>query len=217
MCLTLRRVDFSYPGGPDILKDTSFEFEQGNYHLVRGASGSGKSTLLRLLCLLEEATGGVIHYKKCNIADMPPATLRRCVAYVQQMPTLLPGTVRDNLLLPFSFTSNATLSPPSDLELSAQLASFLLDGVALDSEANRLSVGQSQRVCLIRSLLLGPEVMLLDEPTASLDAQSASVVLDKARELSENGVTVIMISHSEVMPQGIDRIVTIEDTRLVSQ
>lgn len=217
MCLTLSQVDFSYPDGPAILEKASFTFVQGEYHLVRGPSGSGKSTLLRLLCLLEETTGGVINYKDCDIADMTPASLRRCVAYVQQMPTLLPGTVRDNLLIPFSFQANATLTPPSDLELSAQIDSFLLDGVTLDSEADRLSVGQSQRVCLIRSLLLGPEVILLDEPTASLDAQSAGVVLAKANELSKSGVTVIMISHSETMPDGVDRVVTIQDRKLVSQ
>ena len=92
--------------------------------------------------------------------------------------------------------------------------SFLLDGVTLDARADTLSVGQSQRVCLIRSLLLDPEIILMDEPTASLDADSARVVLDKAAELSAAGMTVIMISHSEVTPAGVTHIVRIKDQKL---
>lgn len=215
MCLTLTDVSFAYPDGPVILEKASLVFEQGAYHLVRGHSGSGKSTLLRLLCLLEESQSGVIAYKECDITTMEPSSLRRCVAYVQQVPTLLSGTVRDNLLLPFGFQANAGLEPPSDLELAGYLDSFLLEGVSLESEADRLSVGQQQRVCIIRSLLLRPEVILLDEPTASLDPESASVVLKKARELSAEGITVVMISHSESVPDGVERIVTIEDRKLV--
>ena len=217
MCLTLESASFSYPNGPTILDNANLVFEQGAYYLVRGSSGSGKSTLLRLLCLLEEIQSGTIRYKKRDISSMPPAQLRRCVAYVQQVPTLLPGTVRDNLLLPFTFRSNNTLTTPTDLELSGYLESFLLSGVTLDSEADRLSVGQSQRICLIRSLLLKPEVILLDEPTASLDPESAAVVLDKAHKLSSQGITVIMISHTETVPHGVNRVVTIQNRKLVRQ
>jgi len=215
MCLSIDRVSFSYPDGPAIFTDAAWTFDQGGYHLVRGPSGAGKSTLLRLLCRLEEATAGAIRYRDADVADMHPAQLRRTVAYVQQTPTLVPGTVRDNLLLPFSFQANKALTPPTDHELADRLGSFLLDGVTPDSAADKLSVGQSQRVCLIRSLLLEPEVVLLDEPTASLDPESATVVLDKAAELSGRGVTVIMISHSETAPPGVTGAVAIREGRLV--
>lgn len=215
MSLVLDRVCFSYPEGPVVFEDADLTFDQGAYFLVRGPSGVGKSTLLRLLCQLEEADSGTISYKGKTFDTMTPAGLRRTVAYVQQMPTLLKGTVRDNLLLPFSFQANAHLSVPSDVELAEYLESFLLSGVTLDSEGDKLSVGQSQRVCLIRSLLLRPEVVLMDEPTASLDSESAAVVLDVAEKLSGDGVTVIMISHSEITPPGVNRIVTINNHRLV--
>ena len=216
MTLALDRVSFAYPDGPAILEDASFTLTPGGYHLLRGPSGSGKSTLLRLLCRLEEAQAGTITFKGAPIRDIPPAELRRCVAYVQQLPTLLPGTVRDNLLLPFSFKANARLTPPSEVEMAAQLSGFLLDGVTLDSPADKLSVGQAQRICLTRSLLLSPEAILLDEPTASLDAHSARVVLDRARGLAESGVTVVMISHSEAVPEGVTHFITLENKRLVS-
>jgi putative ABC transport system ATP-binding protein len=215
MPLALERVSFAYPDGPAILKDADLVLETGGYHLLRGPSGAGKSTVLRLLCRLEEAQDGTISFKGSSIRDIPPAELRRSVAYVQQLPTLLPGTVRENLLMPFGFKANAPLTPPSDEDMAGRLSDFLLSGVTLDSRADKLSVGQAQRVCLIRSLLLSPEVVLLDEPTASLDAHSAGVVLDRARELCESGVTVVMISHSETVPEGVTRFIYIEKQGLV--
>ncbi|BDQ34602.1 ABC transporter ATP-binding protein [Pseudodesulfovibrio portus] len=215
MCLSIDRISFNYPNGPDIFADATWTFDQGGYHLVRGPSGAGKSTLLRLLCRLEEITSGVILYKDTDVTAMDPPQLRRTVAYVQQTPTLIPGTVRENLLLPFSFQANRALALPTDSDLAERLDSFLLDGVTPDSAADKLSVGQSQRVCLIRSLLLEPEVVLLDEPTSSLDPKSAKVVLDKTAELSGRGVTVVMISHSETTPPGVTDAVTIRQGRLV--
>lgn len=214
MSLSLERVTFGYEDGPTILHEASLTIERGTYALVRGPSGAGKSTLLRLLCLLEEPQGGDVVLDGQPVTHMVPAELRRSVAYVQQMPTLLKGSVRENLLLPFSFKANEGLTAPSDEVLQEYLASFLLDCVSLETRADTMSVGQSQRVCLIRSLLLDPEVILMDEPTASLDADSAKVVLDKAAELSASGMTVIMISHSEVTPPGVTHTIRIVDQKL---
>lgn len=214
MALALENVTFGYEGGPVILENASLTIDPATYCLVRGVSGAGKSTLLRLLCLLEEPQSGRILLDASPIQDMVPAELRRSVAYVQQMPTLLPGSVRDNLLLPFTFKANADIKPPTDDDLKPFLARFLLKGVTLETRADTLSVGQSQRLCLIRSLLLRPRVVLMDEPTASLDADSAQVVLTKAAELVKGGMTVIMISHSEADPPGATHIVRINDRKL---
>ncbi|ADU61567.1 MAG: ATP-binding cassette domain-containing protein [Pseudodesulfovibrio sp.] len=209
MTLALDRVGFAYPGRDALFENASLTIADGSFVLVRGASGAGKSTLLRLLCRLEEAQAGRILLDGVPIDAMDPADLRRSVAYVQQMPILLPGTVRDNLLLPFSFKANNALIPPTDEALAAMLGGFLLDGVTPESRADTLSVGQAQRVCLIRSLLLGPGAVLMDEPTASLDADSAGVVLAKAAELSRQGMTVIMVSHSPDTPAGITHVVRV--------
>lgn len=214
MPLALDRVTFAYPDGPTVLDHASLTIDPGSFVLVRGPSGAGKSTLLRLLCRLEEPQSGQILFHGHAIDSMLPATLRRTIAYVQQMPTLLSGTVRENLLLPFSFAANNALTLPDDAALNERLDSFLLKGVSLESRGNTLSVGQSQRICLIRSLLLNPEVVLMDEPTASLDAASARVVLAKSVELSRAGMTVIMISHSEIIPEGVTHIAQIVDRTL---
>lgn len=214
MPLSLDRVSFAYPGGAEILNQASLDIEPGAYCLVRGPSGAGKSTLLRLLCLLEEPQSGRILFHGTPTTDLQPAMLRRSVAYVQQMPSLLPIPVRENLLLPFTFKANQALSKPSDTDLQAYLASFLLDCVDLETRADTLSVGQAQRVCLIRSLLLDPEVILMDEPTASLDASSARVVLEKAAELNRQGMTVVMISHSEQKPDGVTHTIRFNERKL---
>jgi len=214
MSLSLDRVSFAYPDSPPLLEDASLTFEPGSFTLVRGPSGAGKSTLLRLLCRLEEAQSGHIIFNDQPIEDIAPADLRRSVAYVQQMPTLLPTSIRDNLLLPFTFKANEGLEQPSNETLAGYLDSFLMSGITLHTEADTLSVGQAQRVCLIRSLLLHPRVLLMDEPTASLDAKSAQVVLDKAAELSVSGMTVVMISHSEETPEGVTDTVSIKDLKL---
>ncbi len=201
--LALDQVSFTYPGGAVILDRVSLTIAAHSYLLVRGPSGAGKSTLLRLLCRLEEPQAGVIRFHGDDICTLPPAELRRKVAFVLQTPTLIKGDVRSNLLLPFSFRANAALTPPDDGALSDQLAGFLLDEIPLDRDARKLSVGQAQRLCLIRSLLLEPEVLLMDEPTANLDADSAAVVLAAAERLNQAGKTIVMVSHSDQPPPGI--------------
>jgi putative ABC transport system ATP-binding protein len=212
--LTLEDVRFAYPGGEPVFDGASLAMGQGDFVLVRGPSGAGKSTLLRLLCRLEEPQAGRILLDGAPIDAMEPARLRRAVAYVQQMPTILPGTVRDNLLLPFSFRANADLTPPGDDVLAARLDELLLHGVTPASRADTLSVGQAQRVCLLRSLLLAPRAVLMDEPTASLDADSAAVVLARAAELGRSGTTVVMVSHSHDTPAGVTRVVRVRGRRL---
>ncbi|CCH49813.1 ABC transporter ATP-binding protein [Pseudodesulfovibrio piezophilus] len=214
MSLTLDRVSFAYADGPVILKQASITIDSGTYCLVSGPSGAGKSTLLRLLCRLEEPQSGQVTYNGTPYEDIPPTDLRRSIAYVQQIPSLSKGTVRENLMLPFMFKANKSLMPPTDDALESYLGSFLLDCFTLETGADTLSVGQAQRLCLIRSLLLDPEIILMDEPTASLDPGSTLVVLEKAMELKNNGMTVVMISHSQQKPPGVTHSIQFNDQTL---
>lgn len=194
--LELDRVSFAYPGKPPVLENASAVLERARFHILTGPSGAGKSTVLRLLCRLEEPTGGTILLDGEDLRRLPPPLLRRRVMYVQQTPTLVEGSVRDNLLLPFTFAANAGLPKPDDARLRALMQEFLLAGVDLEHKARALSVGQKQRLCLIRGLLLSPQAMLLDEPTSALDPESTEVVVAAARRLpTEKGVAVVMISH----------------------
>jgi putative ABC transport system ATP-binding protein len=203
MSLALHDVTFAFPDAPPILDRASLEVPAGAFLLIRGRSGAGKSTLLRLLCRLEEPQAGVIRFGGNDLAALPPTELRRRVALLQQTPTLVDGSVRANLLLGFSFRANAGRARPDDGRLRAELDRLLLAEVDLGQAARTLSVGQAQRLCLLRSLLLEPEVLLLDEPTSALDADSARVVLDAARDQHRAGKTLLVIWHADAAPAGV--------------
>jgi putative ABC transport system ATP-binding protein len=118
------------------------------------------------------------------------------------------GTVRENLLLPFSFRANADLATPLDNLLGAQLEKFLLTDVDLQTDAKTLSVGQLQRLCLIRGLLLSPAVVLLDEPASALDETSRRIVEETAEQLcTKDGLTVIMVSHRNFEPVALTPVI----------
>ncbi len=195
--IQFENLTFAYPDSTPIIQNAIFSVNKGAFVLIQGESGIGKSTFLRLLCHLEEPTSGLIKLDNTPISDIDPPLLRRKISYLQQTPTLVQGTVRDNLLLAFSFNINAHLPKPSDKQLEVLLKEFFLADVKLEKHAADLSVGQKQRLCLIRSILLEPSIFLLDEPTSALDEKNATIVFKMIEKLNrEYGVTVFMITHN---------------------
>lgn len=189
-------VTFSYAKGKVLFQDLSLNLTAGNFYLLRGPSGSGKSTFLRLINRLEEPSSGHLLFEGRQLNTYSPPLLRRSILFIQQTPTSVETTVRENLLLPFSFKGNRDLKPPDADELRSRLDQFLLNDISLDTPALTLSVGQLQRLCFVRGLLLNPKVLLLDEPTSALDEESARIVEETAERLcAESGLTVLMASH----------------------
>lgn len=216
MPFTLEDVSFGYRPDHPILHHVYLSLAEGEFVLLQGPSGSGKSTLLRLLNRLLVPQAGEIFFHRQPLASYDPVRLRRRVSYLQQTPVMIEASVRENLLLPFFFKSARHSPVPSDHLLQEYLRAFLLEGVSLEDNARQLSLGQQQRLALIRSLLLRPEVLLLDEPTASLDPVSRQVVEERAEALNlEEGVTVIMISHAAYAPRRIHpRVLRLQEQRL---
>jgi len=209
--LALAQVCFAHvqpPGGKSpegaprrILDDADLAVPRGTFMLLTGPSGAGKSTLLRLFCRLEEPQSGLVLLEGLPVSSLPPAALRRRVSYLQQTPTVIAGSVRDNLLLPFAFKAALDEPRPDDAALQALLESLAVGDVPLGQEAATLSVGQRQRLCLARALLTRPEVLLLDEPVSALDQESARAVLDAAESFClDRGGTVILVSHADFAP-----------------
>ena len=183
-------------GQVQVLKDISTEIRKGECVCVIGPSGSGKSTFLRCINLLEQPDGGKIEVDGMNILDpgLKIDDYRKEVGMVFQHFNLFPNmTVKRNLML----------APMRVLGLSeeesAEKALKLLRRVGLESKAdtypNKLSGGQKQRVAIARALAMNPKVLLFDEPTSALDPEMVGEVLHVMKELAEEGMTMIVVTH----------------------
>jgi putative ABC transport system ATP-binding protein len=198
-------VTFAFSETKNLFQDLSLKLISGSFYLIRGQSGSGKSTFLRLINRLEEPSDGHLFFNGRSLASFNPPLLRRSILYVQQTPTSVDLTVRQNLLIAFSFRNNRDLTPPDDDALRAHLDNFLLNDIRLETNALTLSVGQLQRLCFIRGLLLNPKVLLLDEPASALDEESSRIVEETAERLcSKSGLTVFMVSHRKFEPKQVN-------------
>ncbi|PWW83093.1 ABC transporter [Prosthecochloris marina] len=196
--LEIESLGFSYENAfSPVFSELNLSVGQEEFIVVKGASGTGKSTLLRLICRLQAYDEGHILFKRRSIESYKPAELRRSIIYVAQIPSMIDASVRENLLFPFSFAVNGSMAEPADARLTEMLEQFYLQDVSLLQQARNLSVGQQQRIALMRALLLDPEILLLDEPTSALDAKSASMVFSIVEHLNtRQGKTIIMVTHS---------------------
>lgn len=185
-----------YFGDNEVLKGINQEIEQGEVVVVIGPSGSGKSTFIRCLNLLETPTNGEIYIDGQQIND-PKAdinALRQKMGMVFQHFNLFPHkTVIDNITLA------PTLLKKSSKEEARAKALELLKKVGLmdkaDSYPSELSGGQKQRVAIARALAMNPEIMLFDEPTSALDPEMVGDVLEIMKELAEEGMTMVVVTH----------------------
>jgi putative ABC transport system ATP-binding protein len=155
--------------------------------VLAGASGSGKSTLLRLCNRLEVPTAGTIRFRGDDVASLDPLAHRRRVGMVFQRPAPFPGSVRDNLAV--------ALGGVHDERFVEALTRAGLDRSFLDRRADDLSGGESQRMCLARTLVTGPEVLLLDEPTSALDPGASRQLERNARAVAADGMPLVWVTH----------------------
>ncbi|WP_408151343.1 ABC transporter ATP-binding protein [Caballeronia glebae] len=155
-----------------LLHPTDFALDQGQRAAITGPSGSGKSVFLRTLALLDACDAGFVTWRGERIARSHIPAYRRRVAYIAQRPAMLDGTVEDNLRYPFSLRTYRDTH--FDRDVAMRLAQAAGRGADfLDKFASDLSGGEAQIAAVVRVLQLAPDVLLLDEPTASLDPASA--------------------------------------------
>ena len=173
---------------------------------VFGPSGSGKSTLLRLCNRLEVPTSGTVSFYGKYVAGIDPLWLRRRVGMCFQRPTPFPGTVADNL--------RVADPDASDARMRENLVRVGLAGSWLDRDATALSGGEAQRMCLARTLMAQPQVLLLDEPTSAVDAEAAGVIERAVRDLAADGIPALWVTHdSAQVERAVDRVLQIERGR----
>jgi putative ABC transport system ATP-binding protein len=175
----------------------------GEILAVRGPSGCGKTTLLRTLAWLQDPAEGEVSLRAQSAEQIGWPTWRRRVVLVAQVPAIFPGSVNDNLKRPFTYHSHRGRPWPE------QRARRLLERVRLhdlprDAAADHLSVGQQQRLALVRALLLDPSVLLLDEPTSALDVVAAAAATDLIRdEVNAREAAALVVTHAP--GEGVDR------------
>jgi len=161
---------------------------------IVGPSGGGKTTLLRILNRMNTPDSGRVFFFGEPVEQMDPVQLRRRVVMLTQMPVIFAGTVRENLLI------GSRLAEKEEPAADAVAAIMTRVGLEKDfaDDAARLSGGEKQRMALARVMLMDPEVMLLDEPSASLDEETEVLIFDLVTEFCrERCKTLIMVTHSE--------------------
>ena len=183
-------------GTLQVLKGINTEVQKGEVVVVIGPSGSGKSTFLRCLNLLETPTAGSIYVDGAEITD-PKCDIN---LHRQKMGMVFQHF---NLFNNMTILRNMTLAPMTLLKKSKEDAEAqalaLLRRVGLEDKANaypsQLSGGQKQRIAIVRALCMDPEVMLFDEPTSALDPEMVGEVLDVMKELAQDGMTMVVVTH----------------------
>ncbi|USD39269.1 phosphate ABC transporter ATP-binding protein [Ferrimonas sp. SCSIO 43195] len=217
-------------GQTEVLKRVNLTLEQHKVHVLSGPSGSGKTTFLRALNRLNDSypdchTRGQIQLRldgqSLQLESLPQNRLpylRQRVGMVFQHPQLLPGSIADNLMLPLTVVAGLSRAQARErMKLGLDQAA-LWPEVAdrLDVAAGSLSGGQQQRLCLARTLALGPQILLLDEPTASLDPETALQIETLITTLSRR-LTIVMVSHSPEQAQRLgDHRLQFDQGRVVS-
>jgi cell division transport system ATP-binding protein len=205
-----------YPGGHEALREVSFSLEAGELAFLTGRSGAGKSTLLKLIPAMERPSSGSVLVNGKNVASLKPSALpylRRNIGLVfQDQKLLYDRSVYDNVMLPLSFSTHA----PRE---AARRARAALDKVGLlareRSNPIQLSGGEQQRLAIARAVVNRPGLLIADEPTANLDADSAARILEIFVGFNQVGVTVLIATHDQALVQRYGkRVLRLEEGRI---
>ncbi len=213
-----RDVTFNYPGAPTpAINGLNFTINPGEKVGIIGAVGSGKTTLERLLINLYQPSSGSVQIDGTDVRQIDPGDLRRNVGAVQQNPQLFFGSVRDNITMGHETAPDRAVLQAAEL---SGVMEFLRDSSAgLDTQVGErgesLSGGQRQAVAIARALLYDPPVLILDEPTASMDPASENRLKTRLQTLCKNKTT-ILITHKGSMLAIVDKLILIDRGRLVA-
>ena len=217
--LTLTDICKDYVQGKEpvrVLKDVCLTVEKGDYIAIMGPSGSGKTTLMNLIGCLDVPTSGTYILEGEDLRDLTDDELaevrNKHIGFVFQHFHLMPKLdARDNVALPLLY-AGVPLKERRQRAEEALIAVGLED--RMDFLPNQLSGGQCQRVAIARAMVGRPAILLADEPTGALDTKSGAQIMDIFRQLSDEGMTILMITQELAVAQRADKIYHILDGQL---
>ena len=225
--LALVEASFAYPApalpgtqpggqGPMVLQRATLRFNPGERVAILGRIGSGKSTVLRLLAGLYQPVQGQVEADGIDLRQIDPADYRAKVGFVAQDPRLFSGTLRDNVLLDRPAADAARLAEVATLTGLDRLVSSHPQGweLPVGEGGALLSGGQRQLVALARCLVTRPRILLMDEPTSSMDAQSEVAFLRQLRQAAQD-CTLVVVTHRPAVLELVNRIVVVDAGRVV--
>jgi ABC-type transport system involved in cytochrome bd biosynthesis fused ATPase/permease subunit len=216
--IELRNVEYRYPGAErSALDSLSLTLAAGETVALTGPSGAGKSTVARVLLRFVEPTGGTVLVDGEPLDGLDPTAWRRRVAWVPQDPTLIAGSVADNIALGDPDASRGAIRAAADIARATDFIDALPDGfdTLLGEQGLRLSAGQRQRLAIARAALRDAPVVVLDEFTANLDDRTEAELLEAIGDLLR-GRTALVIAHRERTAAMADRAVRLVDGRAVA-
>jgi len=199
-----------------VLKNINLTVEKGDYLAIMGPSGSGKTTLMNIIGCLDVPTSGTYELDGKNLKDMGDDALaeirNKHLGFVFQSFYLMPKLdARDNVALPLLYADVPLKERRQRAEEALKAVGL---GERMDFLPNQLSGGQCQRVAIARAMVTKPDLLLADEPTGALDTKSGNQIMDIFRQLSNEGMTIIMITHERAIAECADKIYHILDGEL---
>ncbi len=216
--ISFRHVHFTYEGQENpALQDISFEIAAGERVAILGRIGSGKTTVLNMLAGLHKPDTGLVMVDNADVRHIRPTDLRHNMSIVFQNPVLFSGTIRENLLMG---APDATDEDLLDCVRASGAESFIgtLPGgfdFPLSERGRELSAGMRQSLAIARGLIAKPSILLLDEPTASLDAGTEQALVNSL-DAATKGITTVFVTHRGSMLQIADRVLVVEGGRIVA-
>jgi putative ABC transport system ATP-binding protein len=216
--ISAERLSKEYIRGSQVVRaldQVSFDMNEGEFLAIVGPSGSGKSTLLNLLGCMDSPTSGSLRVAEQDISNASePAKVnfrRKYVGFVFQHFGLIPTlSVEENILLPHLFANSADHHSVDELLAKLNLTS------RREHRPSELSGGEMQRVAIARALYNKPKLLLADEPTGNLDSVTAESILALFRELSKEGLSIIVVTHNPQLAAAADRQVRLMDGKILS-
>jgi len=208
MKLTVSHIAKAYEGRA-ILKDCSYSFDRNSTYVLMGRNGSGKSTFLRICALLEKPDGGTVDYRENDAPLLPDMSLRRRITLVLPRIGVFNTTVSRNVAFPLRVRGLSH----ADIEsrVNKTLAFVGLERKK-NQQARTLSSGETQRLGMARALVLAPEILFLDEPTASIDEENTRIIESIIKDMRKEGrAMVIMTTHDNAQAERIaDRVLVLD-------